>query len=232
MAQSDQVLDKLIQRHPLQRLKSPSRGFSALVHVAGLASFTNQFLLNTSYGWHFQYLTILGLTLTTLTFILGLSSDLLLSSPLFRAKTILTVISAPLSTLISLLYWSLSLLDRSLVVPPDPAFQLPLPTDLGFHLFPTLFLLIDILLLSPPWTISALPSLGLAGVIAFGYWWWIELCYSRNGFYPYPLFGMLDTTQRVGLFSLSAVLMSASTMLLRWGYGRVNGRERPGMVKG
>lgn len=54
-------------------------------------------------------------------------------------------------------------------------------TDLGFHAVPSIVMLVDLLLLSPPWTISALPSLGLSGTIAFGYWFWVEQCFSYNG---------------------------------------------------
>lgn len=137
-----------------------------------------------------------------------------------------------METLISTLYWGLRAIDPELVVPKE--LELPVETDLSFHLVPTVMLLVDLLLLSPPWTISVIPALGLSGAIAFGYWFWIELCYSKNGFYPYPLFAMLDQTQRVGLFVGSAVVMTLSTVTLKWLYGKVNGVEgesRAGRVK-
>jgi len=111
------------------------------------------------------------------------------------------------------------------VVPKE--LELPLTPDLSFHLIPTLMLLTDLLLLSPPWAISAIPALGLSLAIAFAYWFWIELCYSYNGFYPYPLFTLLDTQQRAGLFVGSAFLMTASTVALKWVYARLNGIEQP-----
>jgi hypothetical protein len=53
--------------------------------------------------------------------------------------------------------------------------------------------------------------------------------------YPYPLFTMLDTTQRIGLFSVSALLMAVVTAMLKWLYGRVNGytvpMQKPGSLK-
>jgi FAR-17a/AIG1-like protein len=192
---------------------------------------------NASYGWHFQYLTILGLALASLTFLLGSLSDIALSPQLFLLKNILSITSAPIEVLISTLYWGLRAIDPALVVPPE--LELPLLPDLGFHAAPTALLVVDLLFLSPPWTITAVPAVAVSGVIAFAYWFWIEVCYARNGFYPYPLFEILDTTQRVGLFSVSALLMAGSTVCLKWLYGRVNGlgekgqvRERPGMVKG
>jgi len=49
---------------------------------------------------------------------------------------------------------------------------------------------------------------------------------------------MLDTTQRIGLFCISALLMAACTAALKWLYGRVNGygthtapTAKPGDVK-
>lgn len=54
--------------HPLQRIDSPSRTLSLALHAAGLYNFFKcfEFLhahpnpFNESYGWHFQFLTILG----------------------------------------------------------------------------------------------------------------------------------------------------------------------------
>jgi len=191
---------------------------------------------NESYGWHFQYLTIIGLSLASLTFITGALADITLSPQLFLVKNLLSVCSAPLECLISALYWGLSAIDRKLLVPEE--FELPLLPDLGFHAIPSILLVVDLLLLSPPWTITALPAIGLSAAIAFAYWFWIELCYQNNGWYPYPLFDLLDTTQRIGLFSASALLMAASTAVLKWLYGRINGygarttpHARPGNVK-
>lgn len=179
--------------------------------------------ISSSYGWHFQYLTIIGLTLSTLTFLFGLTSDTLLSPTLFKVKNTLSLLSLPLSLLISLLYWSLRLIDPTLVVPPD--FELPLSADVGFHATPTILLLVDLLFFSPPWTIAVLPALGLSSVIAVGYWIWVEHCYSVNGFYPYPLMELLGFKERVALFGGSAVLMAAVSGLIGWVYRVVNGVE-------
>jgi len=241
-SQADQNMHSLIKRHPLQRLSSPSRGLSSTLHVLGLASFAYSFNyltanpnhINSSYGWHFQYLTIIGLFLATLTFILGLLADITLSPSLFAVKNVLSMCSAPMEVLISTLYWGLRAIDPTLVVPAE--LELPLTSDLGFHAAPSILLLIDLLFLSPPWTISVVPAVALSGVIAFAYWFWIEMCYQHNGFYPYPLFDLLDTSQRIGLFAGSAVVMAGSTVVLKWLYGRVNGLgmkavDQPGRMR-
>ncbi|KAF7719070.1 Integral membrane protein [Penicillium ucsense] len=191
---------------------------------------------NEAYGWHFQYLTVIGLTLSTVTFLVALLADLTLSRRLFLIKNLLSICSAPMEVLISVLYWGLRLIDERLVV-PDWA-TIPLHADLGFHAVPSIVMLLDLLFFSPPWTISALPSLGLSSAIAFGYWVWIERCFLYNGWYPYPIFEQLSTTGRAGLCSLSAVVMAVSTVTLRWLFGRINGfgspvpaQSRPGDIR-
>ncbi|KAA6412165.1 MAG: integral membrane [Lasallia pustulata] len=172
---------------PLQRLPSPSRGLSALVHFAGLSSFAASFkylvdfpnLINDSYGWHLQYLTIVGLALAALTFLCGSVADITGSRRVFGAKNALSLCSAPLEVLISLLYWGLRVIDRKLVLPDwvelDPW------ADVGFHAVPSVLLVVDLLFLSPPWTITVVPAMGISAVLAGGYWVWVEQCYRHNG---------------------------------------------------
>ncbi|KEF63034.1 uncharacterized protein A1O9_01010 [Exophiala aquamarina CBS 119918] len=238
-SKSEQALNSLIQQHPLQRLASPSRTISACVHILGLASYASSFdylvghpnHINQAYGWHFQYLTIIGLSLATLTFSLGLVADVTLHRGAFAAKNVISMCAAPMEVLISTLYWGLRAIDPALVVPPD--LELPLSADLGFHLAPTAFLLLDILLLSPPWTIAGVPACVLSSVIAFLYWFWIEACFRQNGFYPYPLFELLDNSHRVALFGGCAAVMAVITLLLKRVYAVVNGAgsEWPGKLR-
>lgn len=127
--------DTIMARHPLQRLAAPSRSFSALVHLIGLGSFSASFRylrsfpnpLHLGFGGDYQFLTIIGLAVATATFAVGLLADLTLSPQLFAIKNVLSVCSAPLEVLVSVLYWGLCAIDRSLVVPPELA--LPLLPD-------------------------------------------------------------------------------------------------------
>ena len=224
------TLSTFEKHHPLQRLTSPSRSISLIIHVLGLVSFAKSFWylhthpnhINTAYGWHFQFLTIIGLTLATLTFLFGLLADLTLWRPFFRIKNALSVCSAPMEVLISVLYFGIRLINPQLVVPKG--LELPLADDLGFHAAPSIALVLDLLLLSPPWTITALPSFGLSFAIAIGYWAWIERCYERNGFYPYPIFELVGFEGRVALFVGSAAVMAVNTAVLSWVYAVMNGR--------
>jgi hypothetical protein len=45
------------------------------------------------------------------------------------------------------------------------------------------------------------------------------------GFYPYPIFSLLNTAQRIGLFAVSGVAMWAAGAGLRYCYRLVNGIE-------
>ncbi|KAL5379062.1 hypothetical protein DPSP01_008697 [Paraphaeosphaeria sporulosa] len=229
------VADELKRRHPLQRLDAPSKGISGAAHVIGLVSFYRSFKFLVD-NPNIIYLTVLGLSISTTCFTIGLLADMTSSQQLFTLKNYLALVAAPIEIIISMLYWGLRAIDRELVIPPD----LPTPpvmADLGFHLFPTLLLSLDALFLSPPWPTSPINprastlSLMISTAIAFLYWFWIELCHSRNGFYPYPIFALLNTTQRIGLFALSGVAMWAAGAGLRWCYRVVNGIERDTVIE-
>ena len=189
---------KLMAHHPLQRLPSPSRGVSAMIHLIGILSFSHSYkylidfptIINDSYGWHWQYLTIIGLTIAMATFAFGFLADLTLSPKLFLIKNTLSLCSAPLEVVISILYWGISAIDKSLVVPPE--MHIAPYADIGFHAMPSILLTIDLLFLSPPWTIHAFPAMGLSSVFAVSYWAWVEQCYKHNGLYVTFLPTMFD----------------------------------------
>jgi len=54
----------------------------------------------------------------------------------------------------------------------------------------------------------------------------VEQCFAHNGFYPYPIFDMVGLTGRIGLFTLSAAIMTGSTMVLKQVYTLVNGNAQ------
>lgn len=173
-------------KHPLQRLASPSRSVSALVHLLGIASFAASFRWlfkypnpeNDKFGGSFQFLTIIGLSLATTSMVLGFLADLTSNGTLFKAKNIVSVCSAPLEVLISILYWGIGLIDKRLLFPEELA--LPFLPDFGFHAMPAIMLSLDLLFFSPPWTIKFQGAVALSTFLAFAYWAWIEFCFSHN----------------------------------------------------
>ncbi|KUI67877.1 hypothetical protein VM1G_02721 [Cytospora mali] len=218
-------------KHQLQRLASPSRSISALVHLIGIASFSASFRWlaifpnpeDKKFGGSFQFLTIIGLALALTSMVLGFLADLTLSQTLFNTKNIISVCATPLEVLISIMYWGLCFIDRRLLFPEE--LQLPFLPDFGFHAMPAIMLALDLLLLSPPWTIKFRGAVALSTFLAFGYWAWIEFCFSHNQSYPYPIFTFLSTPQRVGLFLFAGVTCALSTVGLKWLYGKINGIE-------
>lgn len=173
-------------RHPLQRLASPSRSLSALVHLLGVASFTASFQwlfanplpATEQFGGNFQFLTIIGLAFACTSMALGFLADLTLNRTLFNAKNIISVCATPLEVLISILYWGISFIDKRLLFPED--LELPFLPDFGFHAMPAIMLTLDLLLFSPPWTIKFHGAVALSTALAFAYWAWIEYCFVHN----------------------------------------------------
>jgi hypothetical protein len=158
------------------------------LHLAGLASFLFSFYTLTTFhtavsdkwGWHFQYLTIVGLLFSTLTFAAAVLADAASSPALFALKNALAVVAAPLEVLISLLYWGLRIIDPKLLI-LEADMTPVLWFDVSIHLVPTVLLVLDLLCFSPPWTVRGYSAVGLGVVLALVYWLWVEYCFGLNG---------------------------------------------------
>lgn len=156
--------------------------------MLGAASFSYNFHfltvwdtpLSDSWGWHFQFLTIIGLSTSLAAFVFGILADLTLVPALFNAKNAIAVVATPLEVVISILYWGIRFIDPKLLI-PDEEMQLGLLPDVGFHLAPAFFLTLDLVLFSPPWTIPVYAVMTLSTTLAFAYWYWVELCFNHNG---------------------------------------------------
>ncbi|OOQ91539.1 integral membrane protein [Penicillium brasilianum] len=195
---------------------------------------------NEAYGWHFQYLTVIGLSLSTLTFIVAFLADVTLSRRLFLIKNLLSVCCAPMEVLISVLYWGLRVIDERLVLPEWAVIPLHAGTLTG---------LIALMAASAedggertlkPADRSRVPCCPVhrdvnrsAAAVPT-----VDNFRLACSWYPYPIFEQLSTSGRVGLFSMSAVVMAFSTVTLKWLHGRVNGfgsgsspQSRPGDIK-
>lgn len=228
------------QKHALQRLASPSRGLSMLWHVLGVLSATGNFWylvaypnhVNLSFGWHLQYLTIIGLSLFLLTFLAGLTADVSMNRSFFAFKNALSTLCTPLETLVSVLYWSIVSYDRRLLMPDNLILNLSRKADIGFHFNPAFFLLIDYLLLSPPFRIGAFTALGIFSAFGVAYYQWLQYCHQRNSFWTYPLFEPLSPNQRFGVVAVSTILCWCSFLILRVAWARTNGRSGLGRRSG
>ena len=178
--------------------------------------------INITYGWHFQYLTVLSMSVSTMAFFLAISADLrsLMTSgddglvgQMRGMKEAISCVAAPAEILVTSLYFGLRAISSDLVIPEWA--RLPLTLDLSLHLAPTIFQLVDFLYFSPQWNISERQALRLSIILACLYWLWIERCRRMNGFYAYPIFDEAGLLGRIGLFSMSAVLMAGNTVILK-----------------
>ncbi|KAH7242595.1 FAR-17a/AIG1-like protein [Fusarium tricinctum] len=201
-----------------------------LFHAAGSLSFIYCFYLLTTwdsiyaraFGWYFQFLTVIGVATSLITFVFGLAADLTLQDVFFRAKNAVTILATPLEVLITFLYWSIRSHDPALLMSQELFNGLDPWPDIGFHIAPAAFLAVDFLLLSPHAIITTRSMLSLSTISALLYWCWCELCFYQNGWYPYPLMDRFTVTQRVLVFIGSAGILTLSSCVLQWMHSKVN----------
>src|SRR3569833_2559952 len=126
----------MASRHPRQRLESPSRTFSFLLHIIGIASFMASFRylqlfpagpVSESFGGNYQYLTILGLAASLISFCFGALADLTLVSLFFDIKKIVSTWAAPLEVLINTHNKNNTHNNKNQLMPPE--FQLDFLPD-------------------------------------------------------------------------------------------------------
>ena len=225
------------------------------LHTIGIISFSYSFKwlidhpnhASTSSGWHFQYLTILGIARLTscginltdqglagslITFLIGFLGDLTLSQTAYRVNYHLlqmtsavsivinlhseTYIFSKLELVVSLLYWPIAFYDKSLLMPVTDLDRTPIWADCSFHLAPAIFLSIDFLFFSPPSETALAMSVGQFTSLGLAYYFWVEWCYQRNGFYAYPMLHHLSPTGKFWLFlGATALALFGSIVLSR-----------------
>ncbi|KAJ2962208.1 hypothetical protein NQZ79_g2608 [Umbelopsis isabellina] len=169
------------------------------------------------FGGHYQYLTILGLTVATVSFSLCLIRDFV-PGFLNRTHTVVGSIAVPVSGkvpnrdrsenplytnlpcsiqlegLISVLYWGMTLVDPHLLVPKDVP-PIPMLIDFSLHLFPAIFLWIDFLLFNVEFERSKSHVVNIY-LFAIAYYVWTWYCFSKNQYYAYPFLAELSDTGR------------------------------------
>lgn len=177
--------------------------------------------IHKQYAGHFQFLTICGLSITTATMLLGLLTDLVPITPLFMLKQVLHAIALPTESAISALYWGLLTFNPSLLMPPGLTVRVPLAIDAALHAWPGVFLLVDYLLLSPPFPTHIHPAT-LAAATALAYAAWAEFVATKNGHFAYPLLDILSTPQRMLLYTSCTAASAASTYLYAASHRAIN----------
>ncbi|KAF5629789.1 uncharacterized protein FTJAE_8434 [Fusarium tjaetaba] len=182
-----------------------------LLHGLGTLSFSYSFYLLTtwdsaysdSFGWYFQLLTVVGLTLSLITSSLGLIADLTRHGGFSRTKDAISLLATPLEVMIAVLYWSIKFHDPSLLMPADLVINTW--ADLG-----------------PRATVTTRRMMFTSTILAVIYWCWIELCYYQNGWYPYPMMDQFNAMQRVAVFVGSSGLLTLTSSSLQSVHDKVH----------
>ncbi|ORE06149.1 hypothetical protein BCV72DRAFT_292331 [Rhizopus microsporus var. microsporus] len=177
--------------------------YSNLYALKNINSTVLQNPYSLGFGGQYQYLTILGLVTATIAFGLKILRYFV---PTFSSLiyAIVTNIATPMEGLISVLYWSMLLIDPRLLVPEDLP-RIPLLLDFTLHLFPAIFLWIDFLMFDIDFVRSNAHVLVIYSFTLF-YFIWSSYCHSKNGYWPYPFLGDFTLWMRIGFFVMSGVL--------------------------
>lgn len=192
--------------------------------------------INAAYGWHFQYLTIVTLSLTYGVFVLAVLLDVLPTSPrtafgrtltggVRATKRAMLLVAAPAECLVSLIYWPIHFVDPTLLAPAELVAVFPLSADLSMHALPTLLLLVEVFALSE--ALDASPRTGAIIYGAFGaaYYAWVTHCASKNGWYPYPMLDLMTEPQRALTVAGATTLAFASFLALKALHAAVYGKS-------
>ncbi|SDA03965.1 BZ3501_MvSof-1269-A2-R1_Chr3-2g05787 [Microbotryum saponariae] len=216
---------------------TPRTPLSVGLHLVGLAILSNAFRLlwtpspvkeymDGQFGGQWNFLTVLSLAVSWLTFAVAVLKDALPSVRLFdRLKTTLMIVAVPVEGLVSLLYWGMQVgcppptsilprarvltltlirankqfYDPSLLTPQGTIFKIPLFLDISIHAFPALLLWTDFLVFSPPMSKKANPLL-ISTVATMGYTTWMEYTSHHNQWFPYPFLSELTRIQRASFY--------------------------------
>lgn len=177
--------------------------------------FLDHGVISKTYGTHFVFLTIIGLVVSYIVQALGVIFALTKSKLIKNLKDGLNKLSTPLELVISILYWGIRSYDPKLLINEEIQEGLPLWVDMSIHFLPAAVGSLDVLFFSPRWKTSFVNIFFQFSLCATAYWYWVDYAYSRNGFYPYPLFGLVSQEVRIGIFVGSVFIASISFAFLK-----------------
>lgn len=144
-----------------------------------------------TFGGQMQFLTIIALFLTSLTLFLNQ----------FTAWNNLTYdllcLSTTVETVVTVYYWTLFHYNRGLLYPKnmDP---IPFFVDIFLHFLPALALWMELLTTVKLHRVSR-KHIYIIALFSICYMFWAEYCFTKNGYYVYPILSMLDMPGKIAL---------------------------------
>ncbi|KAI7850985.1 FAR-17a/AIG1-like protein [Circinella umbellata] len=171
-----------------------------LSNAYGFSSLTGIFPPDIGFGGLFQFLTIIGLTLATITFALKIIRFVIPNALEDIYKSV-AYVTTPMEGLITLLYWPMVIYSKDLLQHQEVPFVLPLPLDMSLHLWPAVLLWIDFLLFDIEFVRSK-THIYVIYIFTLLYLGWSSYCFARNGFWVYPFLAEFSTIGRATFFML------------------------------
>lgn len=164
-------------------------------------------IVTTSFGGHLQFLTILALFASLIRQIFSFLY-LLTGIRTFNAlQGWLSLLTTPIEVVVTSLYWPLKIYKNNLVKDARFGIKIQPVLDRKVHLYPAIYEFLSSTIFSTRrWVRGNFMPLFIFSAVACGYWAWIETTFKYNGFYPYPLFNVLDTQSK-------ALLIAAGTLI-------------------
>jgi hypothetical protein len=119
------------------------------------------------------------------------------------------------------------LYDASLIRDSRASGPPPLFIDMGFHLFPSIFHLIESVFMAPPSSSKKRQAFAVIVAILASYCAWVWCCFRANEYWVYPIIGKLGVVNRAGVFFDWVVLSWGAWVGVEWlkGWVRSVGQE-------
>jgi hypothetical protein len=108
------------------------------------------------------------------------------------------------------------LYDASLIRDSRASGPSPISIDMGFHLFPGIFLLIESVFMIPRSNMKKRQACAVIVAILASYCAWVWCCFRINGYWVYPIIGKLGMVNRAGVFFDWVVLNWGAWVGVEW----------------
>jgi hypothetical protein len=152
-----------------------------------------------TFGGQMQFLTIIGLFLTCVTLVLNSFSAM-------RNMTYdLLVLSTVIESIVTCYYWSMYHLSRDWIYPKGFP-NLPILLDLCLHFLPALALWTELLSTVTMHRVSR-KHICMISIFSICYMLWAEVCYSKNGYYAYPVLAKMNIMGKI-VFTAGTIVLS------------------------
>ncbi|NXQ89923.1 ADTRP protein, partial [Nyctibius grandis] len=166
------------------------------------------------YGGQWKYLTVLNLVLQAVFYGVSFLADVLrLIKKLGCAKSVISsrdllfsVLAFPVSTFVTISFWTLYTYNRELVYPRSLDGVIPLWLNHAVHTAVLPFALLEILA-TPHRYPAKKKGLILLGFVAFLYISWVLWIYSVTGEWVYPLFALFNPVGLAAFFAGSVAII-------------------------